>query len=152
MENQDLSRGTVWLADKGTKYSRSELSNVVGSICDNRDFVMKTSQGVVNNEGAKIEWTKRSFLKPEDPPPVSKKNLSKHLQTLTKTLDYRQQCFLSPSEDVHYERVGPEASGTRKKLYDQILERAIKLHDKWPMVRGMVAPVIIRVEEILFNI
>ena len=46
---QDLSRGTVWLADKGTKYSRSELSKVVGSICDNKDFVIKTSQGMFKN-------------------------------------------------------------------------------------------------------
>ena len=35
---QDLSPGTVWFADKGTKYSRSELSKVVGSICDNKDL------------------------------------------------------------------------------------------------------------------
>ena len=137
------------MAEKGVKYSRSELSKVVGSICDNKDFVMKTSQGAVNNVGAKIEWTKRSFLKPEDPPPVSKNNLSKHLETLTRTLDYKQQCFLSPSEDIHYERVGPEAIGTSKKLYDQILDHAIKLHERWPMVRGMVAPVKIRVEEVI---
>ena len=86
---QDLSHGTVLTAKKGIKYSRSELSKVVGSICDNKDFVMKTREGVVNNEGAKIEWTKRSFLKPEDPPPISKKNLSKQLQILNQTLDYK---------------------------------------------------------------
>ena len=43
---QDLKHGTVWMAEKGVKYSRSELSKVVGSICDNKDFVMKTSQGL----------------------------------------------------------------------------------------------------------
>ena len=45
--------------------------------------------------------------------------------------------------------MGSEAIGTSKKLYEQTLEHAIKLHDKWPMVRGMVAPVKIRVEEVL---
>ena len=32
---QDLKHGTVSMAEKGDKYSRSELSKVVGSICDN---------------------------------------------------------------------------------------------------------------------
>ena len=55
------------------KIMEGELSKVVGSICDNKDFVMKTREGVVNNEGAKIKWAKRSFLEPKDPPPAAKR-------------------------------------------------------------------------------
>ena len=43
---QDLKHGTVWMAEKGVKYSRSELSKVVGSICDNKDFVIKLVKGL----------------------------------------------------------------------------------------------------------
>ena len=50
---------------------------------------MKTREGLVDKEGAKIEWAKRSYLKTEDPPPISRSNLSKQIQILTKTLDYK---------------------------------------------------------------
>ena len=71
---QDLKHGATWKGEKGVKYTRSELSQKVASICDNKDFVLKTSHGVVNNTGDKIEWESRSFLKPEDPPPGGLKN------------------------------------------------------------------------------
>ena len=34
-------------------------------------------------------------------------------------------------------------------MYDQILDHAIELHKRWPMIRGMVALVKIRVDEVL---
>ena len=88
---------------------------------------MNTREGLVDREGAKIKWTKMSYLKPDDPPPVSRSNLSKQIQILTQTLNYKQQYYLSPSDSVHYKRVGPEASGISKQLYDQILDHAIEL-------------------------
>ena len=45
---------------------------------------METREGLVNKEGAKMELTKRTFLKPEAPPPISRRNLSKQKQILTK--------------------------------------------------------------------
>ena len=96
---------------------------------------MKIREGLINKEGAKIKWTKNSYLKPEDPPPAKGSYLSKQIQILTQTLNYKQQCYLSPSESVHYKRVGPEASGISKQLYDQILEHVIKLQGRCSILR-----------------
>ena len=109
---QDLSHGTVWESKNDTKYSRSELSKVVGSICDKKDFVMKTREGLVDMEGAKIDWTKRSYLKREDPPPISRSNLSKQIQILTKTLDYKQQCTYLPLRVCITKEWGPKLQGS----------------------------------------
>ena len=51
---QDLSHGTVWESKSDTTYSRSKLSKIIGSICDNKDFNMKTSEGLVDKGGANI--------------------------------------------------------------------------------------------------
>ena len=66
---QDLSHGTIWESKSDTSYSRSKLAKITGSICDNKDFFMKTREGLVDKEGSKIQWKKNTFLKQEDPPP-----------------------------------------------------------------------------------
>ena len=146
---QDLSHGTVWKSKSDATYPRSELSKIIGNICDNKDFVMKTNEGLVDKDGSKIKLEKKTFLKPEDLPPCECNNLSDQIKILTKALNYKQQCYLSPSESIHYKRVGPEASRISKYMYDQLLAHAIELNKKFPMIRGMVAPVKIRVAEVL---
>ena len=51
---QDLSHGTVWESKSDTTYPRSELSKIIGNICDNKDFIMKTHDGLVDKDGSKI--------------------------------------------------------------------------------------------------
>ena len=66
---QDLSHGKVWESKSDATYPRSELSKIIGNICDNKDFIMKTNEGLVDKDVSKIKWEKNTFLKPEDPPP-----------------------------------------------------------------------------------
>ena len=91
---QDLSHGTVWESKSDTTYPRSKLSKIIGSICDNKDFIMKTHKGLVDKDGSKIQWEKNTFHKPEDPPPGEDSNLSDQIKILTQTLNYKQQCYL----------------------------------------------------------
>ena len=87
---QDLSHGTVWESKSDTTYPRSKLSEIIGSICENNDFIMKTHEGLVDKGGSKIQWKKNTFLKSEDPPPGKESNLSDQIKILTQTLKYKQ--------------------------------------------------------------
>ena len=55
---------------------KMEEENHHGSICDNKVFIMKTHEGLVDKRGSKIQWTKNTYLKLEDPPPGKESNLS----------------------------------------------------------------------------
>ena len=89
---QDLSHGKVWESKSDATYPRSELSKIIGKICYNKDFIMKTNEGLVDKDGSKIQWKKNTFLKQG-----KDSNLSDQIKIHTQTLNYKQQCYLSLS-------------------------------------------------------
>ena len=90
------------------------LNEVVLSICEDKSFVTQAS--LISKQD--VSKGLRSYLKPEDPPPKTLETLIQPEQ-LKKDLGFIPQHYMRPSENAHYERIGPNSVGRMKNVYNE---------------------------------